>query len=132
QCDRLPEPGVLRRLQPLKNNHLGGHDLSAMTLHPPDRRLLALVAPRSQGVAHEKDATAIVDEAEHRLEHANVSLTTGHYDRVLFGEALKEVGLAARIECHFVGEHGGIPNQFLHGWPETLGVLLSKQDRNAE
>jgi hypothetical protein len=121
---------VLRCLQPLEYNHLGRHDLRAMAFHPADRRLLALRASRSQGVAHEKDATAMADEAEHSLENADVSLTTGHHYRVVFGEPLQEVGLAARVKCHFVGERGGSSNQFPDGRPEPLRVLLSEQGRN--
>lgn len=58
-----------------------------------------------------------------------MGLATGHDDGVVFRQASKEVGLAARVKRHFMYENGWIRSQIR---PQSAGVLFGGQGRDAE
>ncbi len=65
-------------LQPFEDDHLGRHDLRAVLFHAADRRLLTLGPARAQSVPDEEDMAAQVEEAEHRLQDADMRLAAGN------------------------------------------------------
>ena len=77
---------MLGRAEPYERDHFDRHDVGAMPRHAPDRGLFALGAARADRIAHEVDAPAGVEEAEHGLHDADMRLAAGDDDLPPIGE----------------------------------------------
>lgn len=130
QGRHLPKPGMLSGLQPLKEDHLGRHDVGPMSLQSFERRLLAFGAPRSDGVTDDENLAAGFDQPEGGLKDADMRLPAGHDNGMSFGEARKDV--RRRVERHLVDDKGGVRGEVAERRSQALRVLLREKSGDAK
>ena len=99
------------------------------------RRIAVLALGRlgTEGIAHDEDAPARLEEPEHRLEHADMRLAAQSDEIGVLRQARDEALFAAGIEMHLPDDRSDpFDRKLRDGCAEALGVLFGRERRQAE